>query len=130
MRSLYIRPHPDLANDPMGDNGDIWMDNITIDISKFTREVDITGINPEKVKINPSRHLLIDSRPLKKLSAGFLSQNFTSVIRFNADGPRSSKASFGVYDVRKRDLEDETFVEELKKIADLGILLNNIDDLI
>ncbi len=130
MRSLYVRPHPNLANDPMGDNGDLWMDNISMDISKFTREVDIVGINPDKIKINPSRHLLIDSRPLKNMPKRFLSQNFTSLIRHTADGPSSSKASFGVYDIRKRDLEDETYVEELKKISDLGILMNNIDDLI
>ena len=53
------------------------MDNIILDISQFTREVDVLGINPDNIKINPKKHVMIDSRPLKNLPKTFLKNAFS-----------------------------------------------------
>jgi len=116
LKSIKVRPSA------LGDHrdGDVGVSNVSFDISSFRGTVDIIGVLPENIVVNPARHLIITAEPFRKISSGNLMEEFQSLIFDMLTILIGNKASYGVFEFSNRDLKNDTFREDLEKLARLG----------
>lgn len=119
-RSLYVRPDIHLDYN----DGQAFQDNLSVDISGFNREVDMVGIDPANVISDPSRHLKIDVSPFEEWDRRLIGQEYKTLVKSMISGVRAGKTRYGIFDVTKKDLERDEFVQELKKLAKVGALID------
>lgn len=118
-RSVMVRPSP-LSDHEDGDAG---IENISLDLSKYKREVDIVGVHPDAILTDPSRHLKIDVNPFINDSRRDIAEKFNSGIQDMVALTLSNRARYGIFSYAKREKEQQEFIDDLKILSKVGALI-------